>query len=41
MNDPAMRMRLADNAYELVREMTWRNTALKTLDLYSSAQRGN
>jgi glycosyltransferase involved in cell wall biosynthesis len=37
LEDRAMGLRLADNAFQTVREMTWKNTALKTLDLYSSA----
>ena len=41
LEDRAMRLRLADNAFQLVRGMTWRSTALKTLDLYSSAASGN
>lgn len=36
--DPALRRHLADNAFQLVREMTWENSALKTLTVYVRAQ---
>jgi len=38
LSNSEMRARLATNAYQQVREMTWRNTALKTIALYRDAQ---
>ena len=39
LEDRAMRLRLADNAFQLVRDMTWRNTALRTLAIYTEAKK--
>ncbi len=36
MKDSELRLKLASNAFELVREMTWANTAQATLKLYQS-----
>ena len=36
--DPALRMRLADAAFDAVRHMTWTQTARATLDVYSKAR---
>ncbi len=33
--NPALRRRIAENAFALVRTMSWTNTALKTLAIYS------
>jgi glycosyltransferase involved in cell wall biosynthesis len=38
LDDCALRARLADAAYERVAGMTWRNTALATLDVYARAR---
>ena len=37
MDDPDLRRRLADAAFDLVREMTWRRTADQTLAAYARA----
>jgi glycosyltransferase involved in cell wall biosynthesis len=37
MNDPPLRMRIADAAFERVRSMTWTATATHTLEVYSRA----
>lgn len=39
LNDASLRARLAANAFERVRHMTWRNSALKTLEIYTRALR--
>jgi glycosyltransferase involved in cell wall biosynthesis len=38
--NPALRRRIAENAFALVRTMSWTNTALKTLAIYSEINRG-
>ena len=37
LDDSSLRHRLAENAFQQVREMTWRNTALQTLAVYAKA----
>ncbi|HKY04076.1 MAG TPA: glycosyltransferase family 4 protein, partial [Blastocatellia bacterium] len=39
MKDPSLRSRLAENALAAVRDMSWRRTALETLDIYLAAKR--
>lgn len=39
LGDDALRRRVADNASRLVGGLTWRSTALKTLEVYESAAR--
>jgi glycosyltransferase involved in cell wall biosynthesis len=38
MSDPALRLRLAQNARQAVAGMSWRATALQTIDVYRRAQ---
>jgi glycosyltransferase involved in cell wall biosynthesis len=37
LDDPGMRMRLAEAAFERVRGMTWAATAQQTVDAYTAA----
>jgi glycosyltransferase involved in cell wall biosynthesis len=39
LNDAALRRRVADNASQLVGNLTWRSAALKTIGVYESAMR--
>ncbi len=39
MKDPRLRSRLAENALAAVRDMSWRRTALETLDIYLGAKK--
>jgi D-inositol-3-phosphate glycosyltransferase len=36
--DPSLRLRLADRAFDLVRDMTWTRTAQATLAVYEKAR---
>lgn len=40
LSDGALRRRVAGNASRLVGELTWRNTALRTLGVYDAARQG-
>ena len=40
MEDPALRQRLADAAFERVQELTWRAVAIRTLETYTRALDG-
>ena len=41
MGDTALRRRLADRAFDLVRDMTWRRTADQTLAAYARAMKSH
>jgi glycosyltransferase involved in cell wall biosynthesis len=38
LTDPALRVKVADAAFELVRDMTWTRTAQRTIESYTRAQ---
>ena len=38
LEDRAMRLRLADNAFQIVRDLTWSNSALQTLAAYTGVR---